>query len=504
MPARRRSSRRFTPVRRARRRRRAHALRRRAGARLSRRRAEPRAPDRRALGRQPAAHRDRARAGAWRRACLIAVNPTRGLDIAATAHVHALLAASRGGGRGRAAALDRPRRARARLPTGSSCSIAGGSPGPVRTDRPRPRRRADGGARVRRRRGCRARGRCSWPRCVAARPSASSVLLLAAAGADPIARARRRSSQAPSATASRSPTRSIKSCPLVLDGPRGRDRVPERRLEHRRRGPALDGRARGDRGRRRGGRLPLPLAARLALASGGCGRRALGGARRDPQGAAQRERGDRHHHVELRRGPPGRLGRARPADGGRRRAIRKAIPCRRRRACRRRADGVHAGIVLAALLVPAVWCRAPSDRARLSLARDRRQSGGRARRRARAGARDRDGDAGERRRSPGSRAPSRSTGVTGRLFEQFSGGQGYTAIAVALLAPPASRSASRPSALFFGALAAGSGAMQRTAGVSAVFVAIVQATVILALLAADSPSAGRRGLRSARDAERRA
>jgi ABC-type uncharacterized transport system permease subunit len=48
------------------------------------------------------------------------------------------------------------------------------------------------------------------------------------------------------------------------------------------------------------------------------------------------------------------------------------------------------------------------------------------------------------------------------------------------------------SALFFGALAAGSGAMQRSAGVSAVFVAIVQATVILALLAADSPRLRRR------------
>jgi ABC-type uncharacterized transport system permease subunit len=78
------------------------------------------------------------------------------------------------------------------------------------------------------------------------------------------------------------------------------------------------------------------------------------------------------------------------------------------------------------------------------------------------------------------------TGVTGRLFEQFSGGQGYTAIAVALLARlnPIGVAAS---ALFFGALAAGSGSMQRVAGVSAVFVAIVQALAILALLAADSP-----------------
>ncbi|MEO6029269.1 MAG: ABC transporter permease [Candidatus Binatia bacterium] len=78
------------------------------------------------------------------------------------------------------------------------------------------------------------------------------------------------------------------------------------------------------------------------------------------------------------------------------------------------------------------------------------------------------------------------TGVTGRLFEQFSGGQGYTAIAVALLARLEPLGVGL-SALFFGALAAGSGAMQRTANVSAVFVAVIQATAILALLAADSP-----------------
>ena len=77
-------------------------------------------------------------------------------------------------------------------------------------------------------------------------------------------------------------------------------------------------------------------------------------------------------------------------------------------------------------------------------------------------------------------------GVTGRLFEQFSGGQGYTAIAVALLARlhPVGVAVT---AFFFGALAAGSGAMQRAAGVSAVLVAIVQAVTILALLALESP-----------------
>lgn len=90
------------------------------------------------------------------------------------------------------------------------------------------------------------------------------------------------------------------------------------------------------------------------------------------------------------------------------------------------------------------------------------------------------------------------TGVTGRLFEQFSGGHGYTAIAVALLARlhPFGVAAS---ALFFGALAAGSGSMQRVAGVSAVFVAIVQALAILALLASDSPRLRRRTRGAARE-----
>ena len=77
-------------------------------------------------------------------------------------------------------------------------------------------------------------------------------------------------------------------------------------------------------------------------------------------------------------------------------------------------------------------------------------------------------------------------GVTGRLFEQLSGGGGYTAIAVALTAGlhPGGITLT---ALFFGALAAGSGAMQRVAGVSAVFVAIVQAAALLALLALETP-----------------
>jgi simple sugar transport system permease protein len=75
-------------------------------------------------------------------------------------------------------------------------------------------------------------------------------------------------------------------------------------------------------------------------------------------------------------------------------------------------------------------------------------------------------------------------GVTFALYESFSPGWGYTAIAVALLA------ALDPiwvlvTALLFGALEAGAAAMQREAGVPAVWAVAVQALVILAVLALD-------------------
>jgi simple sugar transport system permease protein len=71
--------------------------------------------------------------------------------------------------------------------------------------------------------------------------------------------------------------------------------------------------------------------------------------------------------------------------------------------------------------------------------------------------------------------------VTFRLYEQFSPGWGFTAIAVALLGrlhPLGVLLA----AVFFGVLDAGAAAMQRNAGVSSVLVQVVQATVILSLL----------------------
>ena len=76
------------------------------------------------------------------------------------------------------------------------------------------------------------------------------------------------------------------------------------------------------------------------------------------------------------------------------------------------------------------------------------------------------------------------SGVTYALYENISPGYGYTAIAVALLArlDPAAVVAS---AVLFGALEAGAGAMQRDADVPSVVVSVVEAALILVLLAAD-------------------
>jgi general nucleoside transport system permease protein len=76
------------------------------------------------------------------------------------------------------------------------------------------------------------------------------------------------------------------------------------------------------------------------------------------------------------------------------------------------------------------------------------------------------------------------TGVTFALYENISPGYGYTAIAVALLArlnPLAVIS----TGLFFGALEAGASAMQRDAGVPAAFVSVVEAGIVLAIIAFD-------------------
>jgi simple sugar transport system permease protein len=72
--------------------------------------------------------------------------------------------------------------------------------------------------------------------------------------------------------------------------------------------------------------------------------------------------------------------------------------------------------------------------------------------------------------------------VTRRIYERFSPGWGFTAIAVGLLGR-LSPAGVVVAAFFFGALDAGSNAMQRAAGVSSVLVSVIQATVIFFLVA---------------------
>jgi simple sugar transport system permease protein len=76
-------------------------------------------------------------------------------------------------------------------------------------------------------------------------------------------------------------------------------------------------------------------------------------------------------------------------------------------------------------------------------------------------------------------------GVTFALYENISPGYGYTAIAVALLArlDPWRVIAT---AVLFGALEAGAGAMQRDAGVPSTLVSVIEAILILAVVAAQS------------------
>jgi general nucleoside transport system permease protein len=81
-------------------------------------------------------------------------------------------------------------------------------------------------------------------------------------------------------------------------------------------------------------------------------------------------------------------------------------------------------------------------------------------------------------------------GVTFALYENISPGYGYTAIAVALLAR------SDPwrvvaTALLFGALEAGAGAMQRDADVPSTLVSVIEAALILAVVAAQAVRARR-------------
>lgn len=73
------------------------------------------------------------------------------------------------------------------------------------------------------------------------------------------------------------------------------------------------------------------------------------------------------------------------------------------------------------------------------------------------------------------------SGVVGTLYENYAPGYGFAAVAVALLGR-LNPYGIITSALFFGALAAGSGSMERTAGVSANLSYVLQAGTLLVLL----------------------
>lgn len=74
------------------------------------------------------------------------------------------------------------------------------------------------------------------------------------------------------------------------------------------------------------------------------------------------------------------------------------------------------------------------------------------------------------------------SGVTYALYENISPGYGYTAIAVALLAR-LNPLAVVGTGILFGALEAGASAMQRDAGVPSVIVSVIEAAIILVLVA---------------------
>ena len=80
------------------------------------------------------------------------------------------------------------------------------------------------------------------------------------------------------------------------------------------------------------------------------------------------------------------------------------------------------------------------------------------------------------------------SGITQRVYEKFSPGYGYTAIAVALVGQRSPLGVLL-AATFFGALDAGSGTMQRIAGVSSVLVAVIQATLVFFLAAYNTDTA---------------
>ena len=82
------------------------------------------------------------------------------------------------------------------------------------------------------------------------------------------------------------------------------------------------------------------------------------------------------------------------------------------------------------------------------------------------------------------------SGVTQRVYEKFSPGYGYTAIAVALVGQRSPLGVVF-AAIFFGALDAGASAVQRNVGVSAALTSVIQAIVVLFLAAYSTETAQR-------------
>ncbi|BDI32648.1 ABC transporter permease [Capsulimonas corticalis] len=83
------------------------------------------------------------------------------------------------------------------------------------------------------------------------------------------------------------------------------------------------------------------------------------------------------------------------------------------------------------------------------------------------------------------------SGKLGSLYENYAPGYGFTAVAVALLGRLNPWTIAL-SALFFGALSAGSGSMERSAHVSSVLIFVIQGATLLALLASQRIQAMRR------------
>jgi ABC-type uncharacterized transport system permease subunit len=87
------------------------------------------------------------------------------------------------------------------------------------------------------------------------------------------------------------------------------------------------------------------------------------------------------------------------------------------------------------------------------------------------------------------------SGVTYALYENISPGYGYTAIAVALLAR-LNAGAVIATGIIFGALEAGAAAMQRDAGVPSVVASVIEAAIILGLVAIERTRSTRESARA--------